>query len=131
MTMNDPRPPFRGWIATLSDGSTAFEKAPVSGEPSSWQKFLSFIKERDLKITMLRLQRGGKTIHALPPKACSGYYQAYEFRKLVFRQTEETRQGIGSVINGQVFIVWLDDSGNVWTDVRPLEGERIHTTLRD
>lgn len=128
MTHNTP---FRGWIATLSNGNTVFEEPAVPGEPSSWQQFLHALKGSGVSITMLRLQRGGKTVHALPPKRCEGYFQAYEFLKSMFRDTEDHRQGIGSIIGNQVYIAWLDDSGNIWIDIRPLEEVKIHTTLRD
>ena len=131
MNMKTSRAPFRGWIADLSNGQTIFETPPVLNERTAWQKLIDKLKAEDLRITGLQLQRGGKTVHTLPPKACDGYYQAYDYRKMILRNIEERRQGVGSVINGKVFITWLDENGNVWQDVRLMETERLHTTLRD
>ena len=121
--------PFRGWIASLSDGNNAFEGTPRVGETSAWQQLLAYLRTNEIKVTMMRLQRGGKTVYAMPSKMCQGYYHAYEARYEVNGKKQTMRQGIGSVVGDQVFINWLDDSGNVWQEVRPLEGERIHTTL--
>ena len=121
--------PFRGWIASLSDGNNAFEGTPKPGEASAWQQLLSYLRTNGTKITMLRLQRGGKTIYSMPSKMCQGYFQASEIRYQINSGKETKRQGIGSVVGDQVFINWLDDDGNVWQEVRELEGERIHTTL--
>jgi hypothetical protein len=80
-------------------------------------------------MTMLRLQRNGTTIHAIP--ASSGYFQACENIKKFWAGTENTRQGIGSVVGDKIFITWVDDNGNIWTQIRELESDRMHTTLRE
>lgn len=129
--MDTRQSPFRGWIANLSDGSTVWETSPVPNEKTAWQKLIDRLHSENLKITALRLQRGGTTIHAMPPKACEGYFQAYEVRKKLFREEISKVQGIGSLVNGLVFISWMDEGGNVWQEIRPLEGSKIHTTVRD
>jgi hypothetical protein len=120
---------FTGWSASLSDGRTAFESPPVPGEASSWQKLLALCKEKNLKITRLRLFRGKVRLMSMPQKMCDGYFQAYEQSKSVFAGDVSMKQGIGSVIGDEVHINWIDDDGNVWQDVRPLSECRIHTTL--
>jgi hypothetical protein len=73
------------------------------------------------------------TVNALPPKQCDGYYQARD-QRIAFYQGMEAgsiRQGVGSVVGDKVYIAWLDANGSVWTDVRLLSSEKIHTTLRD
>lgn len=122
---------FQGWTATLSNGENAWETAPVPGEKSSWQKLLDRLAEENLKITSLRVQRSGITLHALPSKQCDGYYQAYDRHLVMFRGTEMLRQGCGSIVGDKVFIQWIDENGNVWSDIRPLQTEQIHSTLRD
>ncbi len=131
MAMQPRQQPFQGWIASLSNGDTVWETPPVPGEKSSWQKLIDRLGRENLKVTGLRVQRGGVTVCALPPKQCDGYYQAYELRKIMFRGQSQHRQACGSVVNDQVFIFWIDEGGNLWQDIRPLESERPHTTLRD
>jgi len=122
---------FQGWIATLSNGDTVWETEPVPGELRPWQKLISRLNQENLKITSLRVQRGKVTLHALPFKACDGYYQAYEEFSSMISGTHWIRQGCGSVVGDKVVIHWTDTNGNVWLDVRPLEKEKPLTTLRD
>lgn len=103
----------------------------MPGEKSAWQKLLDRLTAENLRMTGLRVQRGGVTVCALPTKQCDGYYQAYELRKVMFRDNGDHRQACGSVVGDQVFIFWIDEGGNLWQDIRPLESERPHTTLRD
>lgn len=119
----------QGWIASLSNGQTIFEYPPSVGEPSSWQQLLTWCRETGVVITMMRLQRGVTTLHALSKKQVDGYYQAYEISKNLNTGGTKTRQGIGSVIGEQVFISWIDEDGHVWQDIRPLSSEKVHTTL--
>lgn len=123
-------PKFEGWIANLSDGTTVFETAPVPGEQSSWQKLLSLLREKNLKITGFQLQRGSVTIHAMPAKGCEGFYQAYDAKRIMFRDEVKLFQGIGSIIEGKVYITWIDDNNQIYSEIRPLESEKIHSTLR-
>lgn len=120
---------FQGWIATLSNGDTIWETEPVPNELSPWKKLLIRVKQENLKITSLRVQRGRITLHALPVKACDGYYQAYEQFSSMTGNTKWIRQGCGSVVGDKVFIHWIDNNGNVWLDIRPLEKEMSLTTL--
>ena len=123
---------FQGWTATLSNGENAWEQPLVAGEKSSWQKLLDRLyKEDNLKITSLRVQRGGITIHALPAKQCNGYFQAYDQHTSMYSGNQVLQQGCGSIIGDKIFIMWLDASGNVYEEVRPLLENKIHTTLRD
>lgn len=130
MNHNTPLP-FQGWIASLSDGETVYEQPPLPNEKTSWQKLLDRLAEYGLTITMLRVQRNGVTLHALPPKACGGYYQAYEVRQKVYGGKVVHLQACGSVIEDKVLIIWIDENGNLYQDLRPLAEEKMHTTLRD
>jgi len=88
--------PFNGWIATLSNGENIFERPPVPGERSAWQKLIGRLHAEGLKITSLRLQNGRHTIHALPSKRCQGYYQAFEATRILYRDGGTLlRQGCG------------------------------------
>lgn len=121
----------QGWIASLSDGTQAIEGPPVPGERTPWQQLITYTKENDISITRLVLQRGDTTVIALPPKQCDGYFQASEVHKIMFRDLDITRQGIGSVVGDQVYITWIDGQNHVFQDVRPLKDSIPHTTLRD
>lgn len=124
---------FQGWIATLSNGDTAFEGPPVAGEKSSWQKLLDRLDKDNLRITSLRVQRGGVTINALQKKECDGYFQAYESRMTLFQGKPQyaIKQAIGSVVGDKIFVIWIDEANNVYSDVRELQADKIHTTLRN
>lgn len=126
--------PFIGWMAALSNGETVKEQ-PVAtpGDRTSWQKLLDRLTAENLKIVGLCIRYLNTTVNALPPKACQGYYQARDQAITFFHGTQSgsIRQGVGSVVGDKVYIIWLDDTGSVWADVRPLASEKIHTTLRD
>jgi hypothetical protein len=137
-----------GWIASLSDGSTVLETPPVEGEHSAWQKLLErcrteFIHVVDaegrsvvmpLRVTMLRLQYGPVTIMALPNNRCDGYFQAREVHRIMYRDFYMNLHGVGSVIDDQVYITWLEITPEgqfyIRNDVRPLETCKVHTTLK-
>jgi len=122
---------FQGWTATLSNGENAWEQEPVPGEKTSWQKLIDRLYKDNLKITSLRIQRGGITLHALPVKQCDGYFQAYESHLAMFRGTTILQQGCGSIVGDKIFITWLDTNGNIHSDMRLLSENKVHTTLRD
>jgi hypothetical protein len=58
-----------------------------------------------------------------------GFVQAFEVRKALFRGTESRYQGVGSVFGDKVFMVWMDEHGNVWGEIRELSDLRIHSTM--
>jgi len=125
--------PFLGWMALLSNGEMFREEPPIPNEKSSWQKLIDRLYAEDLKMVGLCIRHLNVTINALPPKSCQGYYQAREARFSMFGEPDvsSVKQGIGSVVGDKVYIAWVDGAGSVWTEVRDLEGEKIHTTLRD
>lgn len=119
------------WIANLSNGQTATEGEAQPGERLPWQQLLDFCITNQIRITGLRLQVNGRMAAALPPKACDGYFFAHEVHMRGSNMEQQFHmQGIGSVIEDRVYIIWIDDQGNVYTDVRELESCLIHTTLR-
>ena len=118
-----------GWIANLSNGETVYEAEPTPGDYLPWRKLLIRLKEENLKVTALRIRRGGITINALPQKQCDGYYHAYEAWRMMFSGAEGMRQGVGSVVGDKVYIVWLAPTGEINPEIRMLESERVHTTL--
>ncbi len=130
-----------GWVASLSSGETVFEKpardmetgafiGPVlgKGELSPWQALLQRCQVENIRITQLRLQRGGVTVVGMPE--ARGYFQAYEARTSGRTLTTATLQGIGSIVGDLVVITWLNDQGHVWQDVRPLADMWVHTDRR-
>lgn len=134
---------FNGWIAYLSNGETVPETPPVAGEPTSWQKLLTRIREdNSLKMTRITLVVNDVQLMSLPKKQCDGFFHAYEVKKHWFESMGESQvqeiylQGIGSVIGDQVFIQWINITPKehviayVTCEVRPLESCRIHTTLQ-
>ena len=123
------------WIANLSDGSTVVEGKALAGQRTPWQQLLQHCRDNDLKITGMRLSVNNVTVSALPPKMCDGYFQAYEVMRIWFRDQTKHRQGIGSVVGDQVYIVWVDlnqEANNmnyVYSEIRPLSEVKIHTTI--
>lgn len=122
---------FVGWIASLSDGNEIHEAPTGAGEPSAWQNLIKYTKMTGVRVTMLRLIRGGVTVSTMPAKNLTGLFQGYEITKTFNSGIETHRQGIGSVVGDKVFITWVNDFGNVWQDIRDLSSCIIHTTLRD
>lgn len=118
---------FAGWIASLSNGETVFEKAQPPGDVTSWTKLQRRLKSEDLKITMLRLQKGGVTIMA-KPKA-DGYVQCSEIKMGLMSGKQSRVQGIGTIIGEWVIMSWMDENRNVWQDMRPLDDLKIHSTM--
>jgi hypothetical protein len=122
--------PFEGWIASLSDGTQVFESDPNPGEISAWQRLLKRCRETEVSITSMKLVRNGSEVMAMPKKMCSGYFQAREAGRMVFRGRDFLRQGIGSVIGEMVFITWVDlDTHTIYQDIRPLRDVQIHTSM--
>jgi hypothetical protein len=134
---------FRGWVASLSTGETIFEASPrdlqsgkvlllpdpgLKGELSDWQRLLERCRKENVRITQMRLQRGGATVIA--QANADGYCQAYETSMSHYGKGQRTVQGIGTVVYDYVFMTWMDDGGNVWHDVRPMKGMHVHTTMR-
>ena len=110
------------WIASMSDGSTIIEKWEP-GKASPWIRLKRLCKEKNLKITQLRLQVNGKTYTAV--KGADGYFQAYFVSQDVGGK-QTTRRGIGYVDNSHLHILWVDDKTNdVWCEVRGLESGAI------
>ena len=150
--MNQPMPKgFQGWVANLSNGYNVFEGQPQPGERTPWQQFIDYIQsnqtyEKDVWdeksqsyrkllmpvfITRMHLVWAGRTAITLPYKQCDGYYQATEVQKSVLTGAERRLRGIGSVVGENVFIIWVDENGEVIQDVRTLQDSRPHTTLRN
>jgi hypothetical protein len=122
---------FQGWTATLSNGENAWEQSPVADEKTSWQKLIDRLNKNNLKITSLRVQRNGITLHALSAKQCDGYFQGYEKHSMMISGKEFIQQGCGSVVGDKVFIQWIDDNNNIHAEVRSLSEAKFATTLRD
>jgi hypothetical protein len=121
---------FSGWIANLPSGETIPEGSSEPGKPTPWRQLLNKLKEEATRLSGLRLQKNGITIHAVPPKQCDGYYHAYEIHRIMYRDSYRNFQGIGSIVDDHVFIAWVEEgTGNVYLDVRTLEDSKIHTTL--
>jgi len=124
-----------GWIASLSDGTTKYEGESVPGERTPWQQLLQACRDNDVSITGLRLQRGGVTVMAMPHKMCDGYFQAREAVKIMYKNVNIIKYGIGSIIGDQIYVVWLelksaDGAPYIYSDIRPLAENRVHTTLQ-
>jgi hypothetical protein len=115
------------WIASLSNGETIFEEPVQPGALSPWQALLQRCRDEQLSITRLRLQMVGVTVTALAN--ASGFVQCSEMHRDLQTKVERHRRGIGSVIGDVVVINWIDDSRNVWQDVRPLADLKLHSTL--
>jgi len=118
---------FRGWIANLSNGETIFETPWEKGKLTPWRQLLERLKNENLKITRMRLQMGGRTFHSTPH--AEGYFQAREAHQAMLSGREKRFRGIGSILGNKVYIIWVNEQGDSWQDIRPLEMDKIHTTL--
>lgn len=118
---------FQGWIASLDNGETVHEEW-IEGQESPWQALIKRVRKGEVRITQLRLQRGGITLVALANAL--GYVQATEKRMSVNTGNEYEIQGIGYVIGDAVILNWINDTGHVWQDIRPLKSMLVHSTLQ-
>ena len=123
-----------GWIVNLSNGETIIEKAVGEGQRSSWQQLLEECRETGVAVTGIRLSVRNITVSGMPPKACDGYFQAYESSRSFYGGKIRHMQGIGSIVGDSVYITWINlnpgenEMNYVYQDVRPLKEVSIHTT---
>ena len=119
------------WIASLSNGETVQETAPIPDELSAWQRLLMRCQAGNLHITQLRLQIAGRTFHAIPN--ADGYVCAYEARTAMNGQRRQLFQLVGSVDTdlGLVFVTKVNEQGDSWQEVRPLGNLYVHSTVRE
>lgn len=132
--------PSQRWIANLSDGSVVFEDNRP-GQPSAWHRLATYLKEKNLLITGLRLQAYGKTINALPYRdkqgqpQIAGYWHAKRHTAILpvtygsFTQHQD--HGIGYILNNNIHIVWLCQDGTVQSEVRPVTDKEMGCILND
>jgi hypothetical protein len=121
--------PFRGWIASLSNGETVHEWQTPVGERTSWKHLIARCHAENLRITQLRLQIGGITIHTL--RNAEGYIVLNQIRHSAFTNKGAEIRGIGVVSGNAVVMIWADKNKNVWQEIYPLDDMLPHTTLRD
>jgi hypothetical protein len=119
---------FNGWIASLSNGETIFERPMEKGKLSPWQDLLKWLRENpSVHMTMLRLQINGITIMGM--KNANGYLQCIQYFKSVFTGKEKLKRGIGSVFGNIVVMNWIDEDHNIWTEQLPLKEYLLHSTV--
>jgi hypothetical protein len=122
-----PQDPFRGWIASLSNGETIFEAQSEPGERSAWQQLRNRCADEGLHLTQLRLQLNGVTLIGV--SAAEGYCQAWQSEFEVFYKTHVQRRGLGSMQDGHLFMTWIDNSGNIKQDVFDMQTEEGQNML--
>jgi hypothetical protein len=134
-----------GWVANLSDGTTVYESPPVEGERTPWQQLLQRCREEwhaakkggketavPLRITGLSLQYGNVIVGAMPQKMCDGYFQAREIHSTIITGRIAHRHGIGSIVNEEVFITWVEfHNGQLFikSEVRTLDACKVHSSI--
>lgn len=118
---------FNGWIASLSNGETIFERPMEKGKLSPWQDLLKWLRDNPVEMTMLRLQINGVTIIGM--RNADGYLQCTQYFKSIFTGAEKFKRGIGSIFKDQVIMNWIDEDRNIWTEILPLKEYLLHSTL--
>lgn len=121
---------FRGWIASLSNGETAFEGSEVPGEASPWQQLKKMCDESDLYVTQIRLQLDGLTFVGIPK--ADGYCQCWEQHRSVLNPEKPATimRGIGSVLDDKVYLTWVDNSGNIKQEIRDYKSMDVHCIMK-
>lgn len=122
MEASDQKEPFRGWIASLSNGETIFEGM------SSWQDLIIRCANEGLYLTQIRLQLGGLTFIGISDS--NGYCQFTDVFRSLYTGKESRSRGIGSVINDKVYVVIIDEYGNIKQEIRELESMKLHCIMR-
>lgn len=120
--------PFRGWIASLSNGETIFETEQSIEGMSSWQYLKKRCAEEKLHLTQIRLQLGGLTFIGVSDS--EGYCQFWDYTKDLFSKKETHARGIGSVIGDKVFCTLVDEYGNIKQEIRTYKNMDVHCILR-
>lgn len=107
---------FEGFIASLSNGETCFEEW-VTGELSPWRRLLNRLEdEPGLAVTQLRLQAQGRTYCCIPH--ADAYFQAHKASSSMMGKSGFMR-GVGSIVGDKVYILWVNEQGDCWQEVRP------------
>ncbi|RLG36307.1 MAG: hypothetical protein DRN91_08285 [Candidatus Alkanophagales archaeon] len=106
---------FEGWIASLSNGETVFEEW-IPGQPSPWLRLLQRLEEEGLAVTQLRLQVRGRTYCCIPH--ADAYFQAHRTSMSLYGKQRGFLRGIGSVVGDTVYILWVNEQGDCWQEVR-------------
>jgi hypothetical protein len=115
------------WIASLSNGESVREAPDIAGQPSGWQALLARLRaEPSLRVTQLRLQDKGVTLVAMAH--AERYVYCREALLSLNSGAQVERCGIGTVLGDAVVMSWLDESRNVFQDVRPLSALDLHAT---
>jgi len=123
---------FTGWIASLDNGET-IKQFDEEGKTTSWQGLLKFCKETGVKIVQMRLQKDKVTLVS-KPKA-DGYVQCTEVFISMYSGKHTEKRGIGFVElnnfegNDLVYMLWIDDSNNIWQDTRELKELKLHAFI--
>jgi len=124
----DQEIPFRGWIASLSNGETVFEaEEPVEGM-SAWQYLRKRCADEGLYVTQIRLQLGGLTFIGISDS--DGYCQFWDYTRDAFSRKETRARGIGSVVGDKVFCTTVDNYGNIKQSIRDYNEFKLHCILR-
>ena len=103
-----------GWVATLSDGRTAYQHE-VESELSAWRRLLGLLEATTaLGVDRLWVERGGRRYEA--PRGAELYCH-YESLEVVGGQ-QVHRQAVGGVFGDREVLVWVDDDGNCTVEIR-------------
>lgn len=112
------RPPkYRGWIASLSDGTTVFEE-----NPSSWDQLAERCKGGEYSIIILRLQYSGTTIIASKDEA-DGFIQYSGHRENPKTGKRIPIRAVGTIKDNFLFLNIIDQSRNIWQEIHPMSSE--------
>lgn len=124
--------PFRGWVASLSNGQTVLEVPDVPGEKTAWQKLRHWCMDNGVHITQIRLQLGPINLIGLQDKECAGYCHAHQLQKNLTTGQANHFRGIGSVLDGQVYMIWVNlADGHIRPEVVPLADMAVHCVLKE
>lgn len=120
------------WVASLSSGETVREHMTPKGEPTAWQRLLSFCKETGVKITGVQIVEDGLYLTPVNKKSCDGFFNAYELQRRILPGAsgpvpsgDRLYQGVGSVVGDRVFIQWL------WLNPPDSSETHVHQEVRD
>lgn len=117
---------FQGWVASLSNGKTAFE-----GCGQTWDELVDFCKSNNVNITMLRLQVCGANISS--KQNADGYIAKKNFR-LRSNAPSSIEHCVGFLENGFFYLIYIDESRNIRLEVEPedyLHGKSVSIYKRN
>jgi hypothetical protein len=131
MTNKDSTNKHQGWVASLSNGETEFERPIAPGEKTAWRQLIERCEEEGIWITQIQLQIKGAAWVGLNDADGYCFFRDYHLSGIATGHKKEKHMaGIGSVVGDLVYCTVVNAENQAQQDVRPLASMRAHCVLK-